>query len=472
MAVIDSLLVALGYELDDTDAKKFAKVNKAISDTLKVVATAAAAATSAIGAFTVKSADATNETAKFARNANLAVEEFDALSFAAGQAEVSGDVLGNSLEQLAIRASEAARGTGSAVEAFGLLGVEVTDANGQLKTTDQLLLESADALNNLSDQGQRLELADKLGIKDLNLLLKEGSEGISNLTNEAKALGVVTAEDAKAAEAFIDEWARFKRVALTIGRAVATQLLPVFTEIIEGVRSFIDDSKELMSTGLVDWFFKLANVLQLIKTIFIGIAALKIIQSVITLTKAIRALGVAGLIANAKILLIPLAIGAAVAALGLLIEDVMAFFMGGESLTGRIVDSIIGKFDSLKESIAGIQDFFTDALDSMKSFFSEIPGFIGSLFNGSEVSANINGVVDDVAQTPVIAAMRGDRATAAGVDPVTGQSTTNSSKSVKIDQVNLKVDGGNPEEVKRVVQDVLNGEIQQATTSLDSVVEN
>lgn len=489
MAVIDSLLVALGYEFNGKDAEKFATANKAISKTLKTVAAAAVAATSAIGAMAIKSADSVNETAKLARNANLAVDEFDALSFAAGQTQISGDALSSSLEQLSIRASEAARGTGSAVEAFGLLGVEVTDANGKLKTTDQLLLESADALNSLSDKGQRLELADKLGLKDINLLLLEGSNGISKLTAEAKTLGVVTAEDAKAAEEFIDEWSRFKRVVTTIARTVATKLLPVFTGVIENVRSFINDSKELMSSGLVTWFFNLTNVLQIIKTLFIGIAALKVVQSVLMLTKAIRALGTAGLIANAKVLLIPLAIGAAVAALGLLIEDVITFFTGGESLTGRIVDSIIEKFDVLKEAVNKVKEFFSEAIDSISNlfsqipdfiskapdFFSQVPDFVSSLFDGSDVSANINGIVDDVAQTPVVAAMREDKASSAGIDPATGapvNNSTSTSKTVSIREVNLNIDGGNPEDVKKAVQEVLDGNIRQATASLESAVEN
>lgn len=470
MAIIDSLLVALGYEFDGDDAEKFEKANAAISKSIKVVATAAVAAAAAITTWSVSSANATNETAKLARNTGLAVDEFDALAFAAGQTEIDGAALASGLEQLSIRASEAARGIGSGVEAFGLLGVSATDAGGAIKTTDQLLLETADALNGLEDQGQRLELADKLGLKDLNLLLLEGSDGINKLTNEARSLGVVTEEDAKAAEQFIDEWARFTRVISNVGRLIATKILPVFTDLIEGVRTFIKDNEKLMSSGIVAWFFDFSNALRFVAAAALALIGTKLILWVIQLTKAVKLMGTAGLIANAKLLLIPIAIGAAFAALVVIIEDVIAFFQGRKSVTAVIVDSFTKMFEDLEKGFDNWLNFVTESIQNtikdVQEFFAPVQEAFEKLFGSSDIKATLENASTDTAG--VGAGVVG----ASGVSRDSSSSTSNTSNSNKteIGQVVVQVDGGNPEEVRRVVQETLSGEIQQATTSLGSAV--
>lgn len=468
MAIIDSLLVALGYEFDDEDAKKFEKANEVLSKSILVVATAAVAAATAIAGWAVTSADASNETAKLARNARLAVDEFDALAFAAGQTEIEGGTLANGLEQLAIRASEAARGLGSGVEAFGLLGIQATDANGAIKETDQLLLEAADALNGLEDQGQRLELADKLGLKDLNLLLLEGSEGINRLTNEAKSLGVVTAEDAKAAEQFIDEWARFVRVITQVGRAIATKILPVITKLVEGVREFIKDNEELMSSGLVSWFMDLSNVLRFVAAAAIALMGTKLLFWVFKMIKAVKALGAAGLIANAKLLLIPIAMAAAFAALVVIIEDVIAFFQGKKSVTGIIVDSFNEMWDDLNkgldEWIKGFEESIQKTIKDVQDFFKPLTDLASSISDSLSFESTNNGIMGGTAA---------DIAQSVGRDASTtnnNNSSSSNSNKTEIGQVVVQIDGGNPEEVRRVVQETLSGEIQQATTSLGSAV--
>ena len=369
-SIVDSFLVALGYEYDDKDYKKFAASTKALNGLLKSVMKVAAGATVALGGMIAVQATATDETAKQARQLRMAVDEFDALKFAAGQSGIATGTLASNLETLSIRASEAARGIGSGVEAFGMLGISVTEVNGDLKSTDVLLREASDALNNMGDQGQRLELADKLGLKDINLLLEQGSTGINQLTAEARELGVVTAADAKAAEDFVDEWARFRRTSAAVLRTIATQVLPVITDLMQTWREWVKQNKKMMSSGLVGWLMNLGNVLQLIKVAMMGIIGLRIITLVLTLTKAIRTLGMTALLANAKVLAIPLAIAAAIALVGLAIEDIFKFVTGQESLIGKLLDS-----DMLETVKGRIDDFTTWMADKIKSGLATVKNF-------------------------------------------------------------------------------------------------
>ena len=65
-----------------------------------------------------------------------------------------------------------------------------------------------------------------------------------------------------------------------------------------------------------------------------------ILIAVAKTTSAVVALGWAGLWANIKLALIPTLIGAAFIALGLIIEDIIAYFQGRKSITGAIVQMV------------------------------------------------------------------------------------------------------------------------------------
>ena len=243
MSIIDELLVGLGFEFDEKELDSF---NKQVNETKKLLGglvKITIAASAAVGALIKTSATATDEVTKQARQINVLVSEYDALLHASEITTGSTGAMSSALQNLSVRASEASRGVGSGVEAFGMLGISVTDANGNLKTTDKLLSETADALNAFADQGQRLELADKLGLREIDLLLRDGSAGIKKLTDEAKELGVITKEDAKAAEDFNDAQSRMFRALNTVRRLIATGLLPQVQKSIDSFTEWLKINK-------------------------------------------------------------------------------------------------------------------------------------------------------------------------------------------------------------------------------------
>lgn len=102
--------------------------------------------------------------------------------------------------------------------------------------------------------------------------------------------------------------------------------------------------------------FVMASFLALRLLSFLGSSIILVVK----LAKAIRLAGTAGVIAQAKILAIPLLIGAAVVALGLIIEDIIGFFTGKKSVTGVIVESVKSMakaiVKSFKDTIGGAID--------------------------------------------------------------------------------------------------------------------
>lgn len=171
--------------------------------------------------------------AKTAKQIGTSADVLSELGFAAqiGGAEVT-DVA-TSLRILSKRVNDANRGLVTSVEAFQQAGIETRKANGEFKSAEQLLMDSADAFAQMENATERTALAMELfgrsGGKLVPILI-EGSESIKELRDEAKTLGITfTNLEAKQAEDMTDAFLRltsvFKGIALTIGKA----LMPFFT---------------------------------------------------------------------------------------------------------------------------------------------------------------------------------------------------------------------------------------------------
>ena len=273
MAVIDELLVALGFDYDPDDLEQFNKdLNKSIS-LIKKLATAVIAGTTALIAFSTATTAVADKQGKLAKQTGLSVGEIDSLQFALKRAGENGDSLEATLEQFSIRLSEASRGTGSAVEALGILGLTATDSNGKLKGMTQVILEVSDAIQGL-DTARQIDLADKLGLKDAVLLLQEGSAGIKALTAEARAFGVTTDKDAAISADFQDSLVDIFQIVRQISRVLSSLLTPALDKIANNFTEWFKINRELLEQNIPKFIKGAANALKLLtiaSLAFIGI---------------------------------------------------------------------------------------------------------------------------------------------------------------------------------------------------------
>jgi hypothetical protein len=123
---LDELLVELGFDYDPEEMKDFKEDIEKSVKLLKGLATAAVAGAAAITGLTVASTRASDEQGKLAEEIGDTVEMISALQFAQKRAGGTTEEMTSSLRDFSIRAAEAARGTGSALEAFGMLGISAT----------------------------------------------------------------------------------------------------------------------------------------------------------------------------------------------------------------------------------------------------------------------------------------------------------------------------------------------------------
>jgi len=491
MVVIDSLVAKLSFDFDGKGLEKFNKGMADASKAVAVVATGAAAAGAAIFAFTSKIAEQNDEIGKTAQIIGITAQAMNELGFVAELNGGSINSMNSSLENLAKVSSEAARGLGAGVEAFGLLGISTTDASGNIKKADDLLLDVADSISKLNSQSQKLELLSKLGIdSSLLLTLEQGSAAIRRQREEVEALGFVLDKDATASAAkFNDEMLRVTTVVKGISSAIGTKLMKQITPMINAFLEWFKVNKELIKQNLNEFFETAVKVI----TAFFNVAkrVVNVISTVIDSFGgwkiAIGAVSAALLAMNARILLIPVLILAAGAAIFLLIEDLVAFANGADSQMGALAKKSDGfriALESIVEVLAmvgqGWQLIFSDgeaAFEGLIIIIKDIGQAIADF-----IMAPINAVTDAFEslknKTSSFIGEAGDT-TGKAFDTVTQflgiteapqpvrmqPSLASGNTSNNTNDITINIEGGNVEQVKQAVSEALGAEFK--TTELN-----
>lgn len=195
-----------------------------------------------------KFADMGSELLDMSQRTGIAVENLDALGFAAEQS-------GSNLENLEVGIKTMQRGISEGDKAFGKLGISIADLKNL--SPDKQFEAIAERISKIKDPAQRagaaLEIFGKSGTKLLPLMIN-GAAGIQELTAEAKRLGLVMSqEDAEAAEKFGDSlsavWSLVKRSVAVIGGALVPTLQNVATwlkQAIAAVGSWIKQNSALV----------------------------------------------------------------------------------------------------------------------------------------------------------------------------------------------------------------------------------
>lgn len=140
---------------------------------------------------TLRVADAIGVTAE---RVGVATESYQALRHAASQANTPLAILDTSLQRLTRRLGEAAQGGGVLLKTLERHGIAVRDANGQIRSTEDVLYDLADAMAGADSQAERLQIAfsafDTEGAR-MQQALRGGSRALKQTMEEARRLGLV-----------------------------------------------------------------------------------------------------------------------------------------------------------------------------------------------------------------------------------------------------------------------------------------
>jgi hypothetical protein len=153
-----------------------------------------AATVGGLGALIDRSISAADAIGKTADKIGVGVEALQELRFAAKASGVEQQTLDMALQRFTRRAAEAAQGTGEAKDALAQMGIALRDQSGNLRRSEDLLGDVADAFARIEDPAERVRLDFKLfdseGVALVNLL-RGGSGALEEMRERARDLGIV-----------------------------------------------------------------------------------------------------------------------------------------------------------------------------------------------------------------------------------------------------------------------------------------
>ena len=231
---------------------------------------AAAAVVAAIGALTVKSGKWADDINTMSKVYHIGTGELQKYSAAAELVDVDVETIAKSHTKLEKSMASAAKGTGANAEAFDKLGVSVTDANGNLRSGDEVWQEVIKALGQVENETERDALAMQLMGKSaaqLNPLIEDGGETYKNLADTLAKydLDFIDQETLDQANAFNDSLDTIKAVGMVAFQQLGTQLAAYLAPVMERVVDLVG--------RLASWFTELSPRTQAIIAAIAGLVA-------------------------------------------------------------------------------------------------------------------------------------------------------------------------------------------------------
>lgn len=271
-------------------------------------------------------ADAFRETADRIRYTAAALrvstDQLQEFEFAGAEAGVGAEQMAGAMTHLRDAARSVALGGGLTGNAFARLGVQVRTAAGRMRETGQIADDVANAFARITSPVRRAQVAQELfgaAGQRLQAVLHGGAGGLAALRDEFYALGGGVSQDAiEAARQYGAQVNRLAQVGQAWRAQMALALLPVLTRVVGWVRQGY--------AAFVQWT-RGTEVIRIGMYALIGVAAV---------------LGAALLYAFAPVLIPLAAVAAGIAAIVLVVDDLITLFRGGDSVAGRFIDSMFG----------------------------------------------------------------------------------------------------------------------------------
>jgi TP901 family phage tail tape measure protein len=172
---------------------------------------------------------------KWSQRSGIAAEELSVFQHAAALSDVSTEKLSVGIKTLSRMMDEAARGGKRAAETFAEIGVAVTDAEGGLRKTEDIMKDVAEVFKDMPDGAEKTALAMKLfgesGV-DMITMLNGGRDALSGMLQEARDLGLeIDSNTAEAAAKFNDNLTRLRATVTGIAIQVMSSLAPALVRI-------------------------------------------------------------------------------------------------------------------------------------------------------------------------------------------------------------------------------------------------
>jgi phage-related protein len=369
--------------------KSFQDVGGKIEGAGKKIAPISAAAGGVVAGMVgmaVKAGQAADDINTLSKQTGLSTEEIQKFQYAAERIDVPLETMTKSMAkltksmQISKEAHDLGRQATGAALAFEELGINVLDAEGNLRSNQDVFTDTLKVLEKMENETQRDAYAMQIfgrSAQDLNPLILGGADALEKYGKEAEEAGLILSQEAlDSANEFNDSIDKLKATATgtfaAVGTEIATGLIP-FLEKLGGklesvmawVRGLDTDTLNFIGTillviaGLAPFLIIAGKIVSLVGTIISILPALK---------AAFLAVKTAVLAVNAAMAANP--IGAIIVAIGLLVAALVYLWNTNEDFR----KAVIRIWTSVKETIGKVaetvKNFFTKTIP--EAFYSAV----------------------------------------------------------------------------------------------------
>ncbi len=174
----------------------------------------------------------------------ISVEQLQRYSYIGEQVGVSLDTITGSQARLIRQMSEGD-------QAFGTLGISIKDANGSLRNSETVMMETLAALGKIQNPAERDAMAMQLFGKsamELNPLIKTSAEEMARLSEEAQNSGAIMSEDnVGALEEFGDQLAGLKAGLQGTAGTIAAAFMPAVSGLAGTAQKYLGQFSAVVS---------------------------------------------------------------------------------------------------------------------------------------------------------------------------------------------------------------------------------
>lgn len=263
--VVNGLTSKLGIQLPDGMKSSMNAMGSldaqslALAGGFAVVAEAIVKAEKAMISMTKESAAFADNIITLSMQTGQSTQQLQEFAYASELIDVSVDTLQGSLTKLTNNMQDTMNGTGNAKASFEALGVSVTNADGSMRSANDVFYETIDALGQVKNETERDAMSmDIFGrsAQDLNPLIIQGSKTLKAYADEAHNVGYVLDDEALSALGAVDDaYQRLQKTQEGVKNQLSAEFAPYLEEFYGDVTTMVKDGgKALKDSGIVDAF--------------------------------------------------------------------------------------------------------------------------------------------------------------------------------------------------------------------------